>query len=111
MTHWRFGLPSLHVSCPPAADATNISQRSWIPAKRSRPKNLGSARRPAATFLLSGAHEIVETTLMPRCSWATLEPAITYHDQEWGVPLKDERRLFEFLILEGAQAGLNWITI
>jgi DNA-3-methyladenine glycosylase I len=48
---------------------------------------------------------------MPRCSWATTEPAIAYHDQEWGVPVHDERKLFEFLILEGAQAGLSWITI
>src|SRR5262249_11262894 len=48
---------------------------------------------------------------MPRCSWATTEPAIAYHDEEWGVPVHDDRRLFEFLILEGAQAGLSWITI
>jgi DNA-3-methyladenine glycosylase I len=48
---------------------------------------------------------------VPRCPWATIEPAITYHDEEWGVPLHDDRMLFEFLILEGAQAGLSWITI
>src|SRR5882762_4356268 len=48
---------------------------------------------------------------MPRCPWAAIEPAITYHDQEWGVPVHDDRKLFEFLILEGAQAGLSWITI
>ena len=48
---------------------------------------------------------------MPRCPWATIEPAITYHDAEWGVPVHDDRLLFEFLILEGAQAGLSWITI
>jgi DNA-3-methyladenine glycosylase I len=48
---------------------------------------------------------------MPRCPWATTEPAIAYHDQEWGVPVHDDRMLFEFLILEGAQAGLSWITI
>ena len=48
---------------------------------------------------------------MPRCAWATTEPAITYHDQEWGVPVHDDRVLFEFLILEGAQAGLSWNTI
>jgi len=48
---------------------------------------------------------------MPRCPWATIEPSITYHDKEWGVPLHDDRKLFEFLILEGAQAGLSWITI
>src|SRR5216117_1627349 len=48
---------------------------------------------------------------MPRCPWATTEPAIAYHDQEWGVPVFDDRKLFEFLVLEGAQAGLSWITI
>jgi len=48
---------------------------------------------------------------MPRCSWATTEPNITYHDHEWGVPVHDDRLLFEFLILEGAQAGLSWTTI
>jgi len=48
---------------------------------------------------------------MPRCPWATTEPAITYHDKEWGVPVHNDRVLFEFLILEGAQAGLSWNTI
>src|SRR5919197_6401409 len=48
---------------------------------------------------------------MPRCPWATTEPNITYHDREWGVPVHDDRLLFEFLILEGAQAGLSWETI
>ncbi len=51
------------------------------------------------------------TKSMPRCPWATIEPSITYHDEEWGVPVHDDRKLFEFLILEGAQAGLSWITI
>jgi DNA-3-methyladenine glycosylase I len=48
---------------------------------------------------------------MKRCPWATAEPNITYHDEEWGVPVHDDRLLFEFLILEGAQAGLSWTTI
>jgi DNA-3-methyladenine glycosylase I len=46
-----------------------------------------------------------------RCSWATTELAIAYHDTEWGVPRHDDRVLFEFLILEGAQAGLSWEII
>ncbi|MEA1888711.1 MAG: DNA-3-methyladenine glycosylase I [Pseudomonadota bacterium] len=47
-----------------------------------------------------------------RCEWCTgSEIERVYHDDEWGVPLHDDRRLFEFLILEGAQAGLSWITI
>lgn len=48
---------------------------------------------------------------MQRCGWARGEADIVYHDVEWGVPLHDENRLFEFLILEGAQAGLSWSTI
>lgn len=46
-----------------------------------------------------------------RCDWARNELAIAYHDREWGVPQHDDRVLFEFLILEGAQAGLSWDTI
>src|SRR6476660_7480004 len=46
-----------------------------------------------------------------RCAWATNELSIRYHDEEWGVPVHDDRTLFEFLILEGAQAGLSWSTI
>ena len=46
-----------------------------------------------------------------RCSWAKTPLGIAYHDAEWGIPVHDDRRLFEFLILEGAQAGLSWETI
>ena len=46
-----------------------------------------------------------------RCGWARAEPNLSYHDTEWGVPLHDDRGLFEFLVLEGAQAGLSWETI
>jgi DNA-3-methyladenine glycosylase I len=47
-----------------------------------------------------------------RCDWAFNEPIyLEYHDREWGVPLHDDRRLFELLILEGAQAGLSWLTV
>lgn len=47
-----------------------------------------------------------------RCEWAGEEPEmVAYHDLEWGVPVRDERRLFEFLVLEGAQAGLSWRTV
>jgi len=50
--------------------------------------------------------------VIKRCSWCGDDPLyIRYHDEEWGVPLHDDRRLFEMLILEGAQAGLSWITI
>jgi DNA-3-methyladenine glycosylase I len=46
-----------------------------------------------------------------RCGWAKDELSIQYHDEEWGVPVHDDRRWFEFLVLEGAQAGLSWDTI
>lgn len=46
-----------------------------------------------------------------RCQWAKTDLSIAYHDREWGVPVHDDRTLFEFLILEGAQAGLSWETI
>ena len=46
-----------------------------------------------------------------RCQWAKDEPNTTYHDEEWGTPQHDDKKLFEFLILEGAQAGLSWVTI
>jgi DNA-3-methyladenine glycosylase I len=46
-----------------------------------------------------------------RCFWATTPLSIAYHDEEWGVPVHDDMRFFEFLILEGAQAGLSWETI
>src|SRR5499425_1698168 len=48
---------------------------------------------------------------LKRCWWAQSELMIPYHDTEWGVPVHDDRLLFEFLILEGAQAGLSWSTI
>ena len=48
----------------------------------------------------------------PRCAWVGTDPLyVAYHDEEWGVPVHDDRLLFEFLVLEGAQAGLSWLTI
>lgn len=51
------------------------------------------------------------TSELNRCPWAKGDQYVDYHDREWGVPVHDDRLLFEFLILEGAQAGLSWITI
>lgn len=53
----------------------------------------------------------IQSKTKTRCGWAKTNLAVVYHDAEWGVPLHDDRRLFEFLILEGAQAGLSWDTI
>jgi DNA-3-methyladenine glycosylase I len=52
-----------------------------------------------------------EPSAETRCRWATREPNISYHDEEWGVPVHDDRTWFEFITLEGAQAGLSWETI
>lgn len=46
-----------------------------------------------------------------RCPWPTREPLLSYHDTEWGTPVRDDRKLYEYLILDGAQAGLNWEII
>ena len=54
---------------------------------------------------------MINQTVKKRCLWAKDEPNITYHDDEWGRPQHDDQKLFEFLILEGAQAGLSWVTI
>jgi DNA-3-methyladenine glycosylase I len=55
---------------------------------------------------VKSAHET-----LARCHWATSELNIPYHDEEWGLPVHDDRKWFEFLILEGAQAGLSWDTV
>ncbi len=50
--------------------------------------------------------------LVTRCEWSVGDPLyIKYHDEEWGVPVHEDRKIFEFLILEGAQAGLSWLTV
>jgi len=67
-------------------------------------------RLPAATRKRLGTE--VRDAMRPRCAWAGSDPLyVRYHDEEWGVAVHDDRTLFEFLILEGAQAGLSWITI
>jgi DNA-3-methyladenine glycosylase I len=53
-----------------------------------------------------------EAKMQKRCQWAGSDPLyIEYHDKEWGVPVHDDRKIFEMLVLEGAQAGLNWLTV
>jgi DNA-3-methyladenine glycosylase I len=66
----------------------------------------------AAGSFFCGKMAHMSTQIQTRCWWCGTDPDyIAYHDQEWGVPIHDDRRWFEFLILEGAQAGLSWITI
>src|SRR5579862_8781059 len=87
-------------------------------------EKLAAGKRPAliesitncetstSLFLLNlDAALYLEGVIMHRCEWARAEPNLTYHDTEWGVPVFDDRVLFEFLTLEGAQAGLSWETI
>jgi len=62
---------------------------------------------PGPTSALDG----IEQEAPRRCAWATTGLLTRYHDEEWGVPLHDDRALFEFLVLEGAQAGLSWQTV
>ena len=71
--------------------------------EKLRPEDMG------AVFPLSPMPRKDEAKI--RCAWAKSEAMVRYHDEEWGVPVHDDRTLFEFLILEGAQAGLSWSTI
>ena len=76
----------------------------WRVACRTGVASYGSVRRQPST-----SRRIV---MKKRCAWCGEDPLyVAYHDEEWGVPVHDDRRLFEMLILEGAQAGLSWITI
>ncbi len=71
-----------------------------------------SPTRIKETSMMDTANLFPQETTCHRCAWAGDDPLmIEYHDREWGVPVHDDRRLFEFLILEGAQAGLSWSTI
>ena len=64
-----------------------------------------------ASLVTDILHRLINQTVKKRCRWAKDEPNITYHDEEWGRPQHDDQKLFEFLVLEGAQAGLSWTTI
>src|SRR5213080_4851393 len=90
------------------ASFVNFWFRHFSTLNRSTKKSTASA---SDSICCSAAATFTHTRRVPRCPWATTEPAIAYHDEEWGVPVHDDRILFEFLILEGAQAGLSWITI
>src|SRR5437868_10053449 len=76
-----------------------------LPAIRMRRRYLSYPLRENEQMKKSSETDLV------RCHWAQNELSIAYHDADWGVPVHDERKWFEFLILEGAQAGLSWDTI
>jgi DNA-3-methyladenine glycosylase I len=72
-------------------------------------RNVGNGRQSGARASWGGGALVDDVV---RCGWAGSDPLyVAYHDHEWGVPLRDDRALFEMLILEGFQAGLSWITI
>jgi DNA-3-methyladenine glycosylase I len=73
--------------------------------------SLSPCSRVPASPCLSDDLPVKINSMLKRCAWPRSNLAIAYHDQEWGVPLHDDRGLFEFLILEGAQAGLSWETV
>ena len=78
--------------------------RCTLPERDDYPTIRRAGERP-------GSRALIDEQLV-RCGWAGSDPLyVAYHDHEWGVPLRDERALFEMLILEGFQAGLSWITI
>src|SRR5271167_3397978 len=88
--------------------AANISVDAWYPHNMSR-----SAGMSSVLFSLGEkSHKMSETMMLKRCAWAFASQQYTdYHDNEWGVPVHDDRKLFEMLILEGVQAGLSWSLI
>ncbi|MFN8178149.1 MAG: DNA-3-methyladenine glycosylase I [bacterium] len=80
----------------------------------TRAKASARRRKPStpARTASRGARPSTPAKAASRCEWAGSDPLyVAYHDEEWGVPVRDDRKLFEFLVLEGAQAGLAWITI
>lgn len=68
--------------------------------------------RPSQYLCLNAQNQLKEINMLTRCEWAGSDPMyVAYHDEEWGVPVHEDQKLFEFLILEGMQAGLSWSTI
>src|SRR5712692_7851014 len=98
---------------PQIRQTAGVRFREHIILSGSSPGSL--RRRKKSERLLGGETAGAMTTSQEvarvRCPWATNELNIPYHDEEWGVPVHDEHKWFEFLILEGAQAGLSWDTI
>jgi len=91
------------------------STRRPAAAGSTQPRAVRAARKPVARVSAPAVQPASSAPdARPRCGWSysgISTEYLAYHDQEWGVPVHDDRRLFEFLILEGAQAGLSWSTI
>ena len=89
-------------------DITSVSVCTCLLIRRGHLKN-PSIRYKSCRYLLFYDQMSGERA---RCQWSTSDPLyIRYHDEEWGVPVHDDRKIFEFLVLEGAQAGLSWLTV
>lgn len=96
------------ISLPPLASTLNDASTHRMITPRQNKENLQSLSVDIDNKLTS----ICRMNNPVRCSWCEKDPIyIEYHDKEWGVPAHDDKKLFEFLILEGAQAGLSWLTI
>src|SRR5260370_6284915 len=95
----------------PRTDGARFPERTILSGSS---RGLSRHRRRSEEFAWSEITEAMTTSQQinrVRCPWAANELNIPYHDEEWGVPVHDEHKWFEFLILEGAQAGLSWDTI
>ena len=93
-----------------------MGRRVTSPKATARRKTAPQRRNPLYATVdppASGRYPVARgpSALRRRCAWASREPLISYHDVEWGTPQHDDRLLFEFLILEGMQAGLSWETV
>jgi len=92
-----------------------VSRRKSTPLRAGGPRTQGSV--PESSMRAGGPRTLTEPVRPrrahppSRCGWATTPLSIAYHDAEWGVPVHDDRVHFEFIVLEGAQAGLSWETI
>src|ERR1700676_3073660 len=103
---------------PLDASTFGVFPRSCFVEPLIRPPGYGERLRPAISAVhLFGSLNFIKGQMrakqreLVRCGWASKPINIPYHDQEWGVPVHDDRTWFEFLTLEGAQAGLSWDTV
>src|SRR5262249_14300987 len=91
------------------------ARRSAFRLARTRPRSLRRLRPQRGHRMTQNPKNQGQTTFFQtekqRCKWPSNPLAIAYHDKEWGVPVRNDRKLFECLTLEGAQAGLSWDTI
>jgi DNA-3-methyladenine glycosylase I len=105
---WR----SQRNAAPPAPKLNSLAARLPLNFSPGAAVLIKAASNPARTLRLDRQLSPRRTTMTQRCQWPGADPLmLAYHDTEWGAPLHDDRKLFEFITLEGAQAGLSWMTI